>query len=181
MFDDQYRFRGIHATYTKMLTNVFDSASKTKLFERNIDVYINAPIIGFIYNRKANLDNTKDLTTGQIFNQNIMGETVIHSKDDLVFNYQLIMLLDKQYEPDLNKRIDKAFRTSNVSAEDEALFESYVRGGIEVLYEKLIKEAKEPKDFIANLYDFIEDFYGQFNSELSNDDMLKLSEKNNDR
>ena len=38
MFDKQYRFRGRHAVRVDKLTGVFDTNSKAKLFERNVDV-----------------------------------------------------------------------------------------------------------------------------------------------
>ena len=100
MFDKQYRFHGKHALYVDKLTAVFDDKSKAKLFERNIDVYINAPLIGFLYRRMAETDNTKNPATQQVYNQNIMGDRVIYSQDDLMFNFRLIMLLDTKYEPD---------------------------------------------------------------------------------
>ena len=53
MFDKQYRFRGRHAVRVDELTSVFDSDSKAKLFERNVDVYTNAPLVGFLYGRTA--------------------------------------------------------------------------------------------------------------------------------
>lgn len=59
MFDKQYRFRGIHAVRVDALTSVFDEAVTAKLFERNVDVYTNAPLVGFLYNRRANVDDTK--------------------------------------------------------------------------------------------------------------------------
>ena len=58
MFDKQYRFMGKHAEKVNALTAVFDEASKAKLFERNLDVYINAPLIGFLYRCKAEKDTT---------------------------------------------------------------------------------------------------------------------------
>ena len=53
MFDKQYRFTGTHAEKVNALTSVFDEAAKAKLFERNLDVYINAPIVGFLHKRKG--------------------------------------------------------------------------------------------------------------------------------
>lgn len=47
MFDKQYRFKGRHALRVDQLTGVFDELSKAKLIERNVDVYTNAPLIGF--------------------------------------------------------------------------------------------------------------------------------------
>lgn len=59
MFDKQYRFRGRHAFRVSALTSVFDNESKAKLFDRNVDVYANAPLVGFLFGRTAALDDTK--------------------------------------------------------------------------------------------------------------------------
>ena len=56
-FDRQYRFYGSHALRVDALTAVFDSDSKAQLFRRNLDVYINAPLIGFLYGRMADRDD----------------------------------------------------------------------------------------------------------------------------
>ena len=174
MFDKQYRFHGKHALYVDKLTAVFDDKSKAKLFERNIDVYINAPLIGFLYRRMAETDNTKNPATQQVYNQNIMGDRVIYSQDDLMFNFRLIMLLDTKYEPDEEKRINNAFRHMGEDESDEKRFDSYVRGGVEVLYEKLIESAVSADDYVNNLYDFLEDFNAKFNEEVQTNEILKL-------
>lgn len=113
------------------LTGVFDELSKAKLIDRNVDVYTNAPLIGFLYGRTADLDDLKNPETGQIYNQNVMGDRVIYSGDELQYNFWLIMLLDANYEPDEEKRIDKAFRHYGQDSADEERFDSYVRGGID--------------------------------------------------
>ena len=59
MFDKQYRFRGRHALRVDALTSVFDNDSRSKIFERNVDVYVNAPLVGFLFGRVAELDDTK--------------------------------------------------------------------------------------------------------------------------
>ena len=53
MFDKQYRFTGSHAEKVSALTSVFDDVAKAKLFERNLDVYMNAPLIGFLLSGKG--------------------------------------------------------------------------------------------------------------------------------
>ena len=73
---------------------VFDELSKAKLIDRNVDVYANAPLIGFLYGRTADLDDLKNPETGQVYNQNVMGDRVIYSGDELQYNFWLIMLLD---------------------------------------------------------------------------------------
>lgn len=177
MFNRQYRFRGRHALRVDQLTSAFDEVSKAKLFDRNVDVYANAPLIGFLSGRMADLDNTKNPETDQVYSQNVMGDRVIYSSEELLFNFRLIMLLDSQYEPDVHKRIDKAFKTMGTDPADEEHFDSYVRGGIDVLYEKLIENVSSPDDYIVKLYDFIEEFQDRFNSEINSDDILTLCTK----
>lgn len=177
MFDKQYRFRGRHAVRVDKLTGVFDTNSKAKLFERNVDVYANAPLIGFLYGRTADIDDEKNLETNQVYNQNVMGDRVIYSQEELTFNFRIIMLLDKEYEPDEEKRIDKAFRHMGENPDDEARFDSYVRGGVDVLYEKLIEGASSPDDYVSRLYDFVEEFQERFNEDIASDEILKLCSK----
>ena len=177
MFDKQYRFRGRHALRVDALTSVFDNVSKAKIFERNVDVYTNAPLVGFFYGRKSDLDDTKNRETNQIYNQNVMGDRVIYSQEELLFNFRLIMLLDEEYEPDEDKRIDKAFRHTGENPADEERFDSYVRGGIDVLYEKLVEGANSPDEYVLRLYDFVEEFYDRFNSTITSDSILELCSK----
>lgn len=177
MFDKQYRFRGIHAVRVDALTSVFDSESKAKFFDRNVDVYTNAPLVGFLYGRRADPDDTKNPETNQVYNQNVMGDRVIYSQEELMFNFRLIMLLDKDYEPSDEVRINKAFRHMGEDPADEARFDSYVRGGIDVLYEKLIEGVSTPDEYVTRLYDFIEEFHEKFNEELSKEEILKLCSK----
>lgn len=177
MFDKQYRFRGRHAVRVDKLTGVFDTNSKAKLFERNVDVYANAPLIGFLYGWTADIDDEKNPETNQVYNQNVMGDRVIYSQEELTFNFRIIMLLDKEYEPDEEKRIDKAFRHMGENPDDEARFDSYVRGGVDVLYEKLIEGASSPDDYVSRLYDFVEEFQERFNEDIASDEILKLCSK----
>ena len=176
-FDGQYRFRGRHALRVDKLTGTFDSTSRAKLFERNVDVYANAPLVGFLYGRCADPDDMKNPETNQVYNQNVMGDRVIYSQEELIFNYRLIMLLDTGYEPDEEKRIDKAFRHMGEEPADMDRFDSYVRGGVDVLYEKLIEGADSADDYINNLYEFLEDFQDKFNDQVTSDIILKLCSK----
>ena len=77
MFDKQYRFKGRHAYRADMLTNIIDPITKFKVFNRNIDVYINAPLIGFLYNRKAELDSLKNPETNQVYDESIFDQQIV--------------------------------------------------------------------------------------------------------
>ena len=177
MFDKQYRFKGRHALRVDQLTAAFDTVSKAKLFERNVDVYTNAPLVDFLYGRLAEPDDEKNPETGQVYSQNVMGDRVIYSQEELMFNFRLIMLLDAGYESDKDERINKAFRHMGEDPADEERFDSYVRGGIDVLYEKLIEGAESPNDYMTRLYEFLEEFEERFNSTVNSDDILELCVK----
>ena len=140
-----------------------------KLFNTNYDVYAIAPIIGFLYQRKAELDKTGDATK-------IFPDKLIKEQQNLLFNYRLIMLLDEKHEPDFNERINKAFRYygQEKAAPDEELYENYVRGGVEVLFEKLIEPARSAEDYLTNLYDFMEEFDERYNESVTTESIVDL-------
>lgn len=173
MFDKEYRFKGRHALRMGKLTARFDEESKSSIFDRNIDVFINAPLVGFLFNRKAELDNTRNPQSGEIESQHVMGDRILGSRDELLFSYRLIMLLDKNNEGSLNKRIEKAFKNIEPTKEDEELFYAYTRGGIDVLYEKIIEESNNPDDYIKNLSAFIKDCNEKFNESIDEDSLLE--------
>lgn len=172
LFEKEYSFRGSHAERVQALTYQFDDYSSAKIFFSNINLYVIAPLIGFLYGRKANLDKSSNVTT-KIFTQQLSSVLT-----DLQYNYRLIMLLDEKNEPTFEKRLDKAFRNyGNESEEtlaDEQLYEQYVLGGIDVLYEKLIESAVNPEDYFMNLYEFIEEFEERYNLNFSSDNILDL-------
>ncbi len=170
MFDKIYTFSGKHADMVNDMTREFDN-KKNKLFEHNYDVYKLAPIIGFLYQRRSVVDSNKDSKPTKIF-----VEQLLSNIDDFQFNYSLIMLLDKRHEPDPEKRIEKAFR-GNEDSDDEALYDSYVLGGVEVLYEKLMENVGSPDEYMNRLYDFLEEFDERYNQEIDMDQVLELCRK----
>jgi len=170
LFKGDYSFRGTHADRVVELTAAFDDRGN-KLFNRNLDVYLLAPIVGFLYGRKADLDATGKTT-------NILYDAMSKETTTLWFNYRLIMLLDKNNESDFEQCIEKAFRLYDTeqAKSDEDLYESYVRGGVDLLYEKLIVSANSPEDYLQNLYEFTEEFeekYGQNSDEIL--DLIQLA------
>lgn len=170
VFDKEYAFKGVHADKVNELTKDFDN-SGNRLFVRNLDVYILAPIVGFLYQRMADVDTTPDIKPTKIF-----GDILMKNADQLMFNFRLIMLLDKKYEPNSEKRIEKAFKGNN-SAEDELRYEQYVRGGVDVLYEKLMEGVNNTNDYVIRLYDFLEEFDERYNQTIDIDTMLSLCQK----
>ena len=100
---------------------------------------------------------------------------MLNASDELKYIFRMILLLDKNYEPDLDKRLDKAFRHFGSDPADMELFDDYVRGGVEVLHEKLIQGAAGEADvYTGKLYDFVEEFNDRFNSEVTPETILNL-------
>ena len=143
----------------------------------NVDVYTNAPLVGFLYGRRAEVDDTKNPETNQVYNQNVMGDRVIYSQEELMFNFRLIMLLDKEYEPDeadeSTKPLDTWVKTLPMRNALTAMCEVELMS----FYEKLIEETSTPEDYANNLYDFLEEFQEKFNEDVSSEDILKLCSK----
>jgi hypothetical protein len=162
MFDKEYAFRGDYAEKVVKLTAQISDKSQSKIFARNIDVYMVAPIVGFLYGRKAAPTLGSDKTT------KIFPEQLIKEQSSLRYIYQLIVLLDKGHEPSLDERINRAFRYygSSKAQDDEALFESYVLGGVDVLYEKIIESASELDGYLRNTFEFVEEVQSRYNAQI---------------
>ena len=170
MFTTEYSFRGVYADKVKELTTLkFDK--ENTLFNRNMDVYLLAPIIGFLYQKRSPIDKSTNTTK-------IFAETLVQYQKEMEFAYRLVMLLDAEYEPDAQKRIDKAFKEYiNPAQEDLARIDEYVRGGVDILYEKLVQQSSMPEDYLRNLYQFVEDCenrYGQNSQEIL--DLCRLAQ-----
>lgn len=173
LFRKAYRFYGMHAFKARQLYSVIDSKTKAQIFRYAKDFYAYAPLVGYLYNRRAGLDHTKDKETGETYDLTVMAEQVGSISEILSFNYCLIMLLDSEYEPEAEKRVDKAFRNVGKDPADVARFDEYVRGGIDVLYEKLIEGAnKDSDEFAARIFDFVSDIEERYNNGLDLDTLL---------
>ena len=59
------------------------------------------------------------------------------------------------------------------------IFEQYVLGGIEILEEKLLKDATTIDDCINNIYNFISEYNDRYNKEISEEDILEMCMSSN--
>ena len=174
MFENDYVFKGKHANMVTRLTSEIDSETKFKLFDRNVDVLIIAPIVGFLYGRTARRDESVQTDNVKKINYQQMS----NESDNLKFNYQLIMLL---HHKAIEQRLNRAFRYTKDSPEIEEcykIYEQYILGGIEVLDEKLLVDATNVDDYINNIYNFINDYNDRYNKTISEEDILKLCMNN---
>jgi len=166
MFDKEYSFKGSHAVKVNYLTGKFKENVKYGIFARNIDIYIVASIIGFLYGKKSEEDRENKETA------KIYGDRIIKSSESLKFNLKLVLLLDKKNIENKNERIDRVFKhfgDEKTEKEDIMLYDSYVRGGIDILYEKLV-EASD--DYITNLYEFLDEFNRRYYYNISEENFI---------
>ncbi len=126
MFDKEYVFYGKHAQMVKKLSGKL-SPESGKLFETNYDVYLLAPIIGYLYGRKSSV--TKEIEDDtKVFRDKIMTE-----KENLMFNFRLLMLTNKSEDLNAQEKIELAFRSENDDEKRKTydeLYNSYVLGGM---------------------------------------------------
>ena len=136
-----FNFTGKHAT-------MVDELQQKGFFEYLWQIYVTAPLIGFIYKRKADIEpgDKKTIFLGQLTPR----------QETIYFIYKLILLADENNASAPEERIKKAFSTIDTeeAQPDEQLFIAYLLGGVEVLYEKLIENSS---DQIKNVGKFIEE------------------------
>ena len=152
MFDKEYVFRGKHAMMVKKLAAKLSDEVGSGFFATNYDIYRLAPIIGWVYNRKADIDKGEESTK-------IFGDKILNEKDEMIFNYRVLMLLENSKKTDQEK-IDIAFKLDNddeARKEYDKLYNSYVLGGVEEMYERIFADSDSIDGYIMNLQEFIED------------------------
>ena len=137
-FKKEFEFRGKHARMVGELwiTNDYEHT----YFRRLIDVYLVAAIIGFRVDRKVEVDYSPTES------KSIFPEQMIGAKEDLDFIMQMIVMLENKEGISSEESVKKAFKVVETKEEFEYyrdLFSSYVRGGVEELYERLVLHKSE--------------------------------------
>jgi len=165
MFDDDFRIYGKHANYLKDLCelagNVPDREAHNnyKIFTAYVDAYILCPIIGYQYSRKAEMDSP---ATGEV---GILASTIIKRQKQLKYIYQVLMIVDEDSEPDVDKRIYRAFNFSEKTEEDRSMiaqnmkiYNSYFLGGVEVLHEEFVEQCTDTDSYLRRMYQYVTNF-----------------------
>lgn len=149
MFEKDYNFKGKHAEYVEKLKDKV-VGDKYFLFNSLMDIFLIAPIIGYLDNKKSPID--KSLS----FEKTIFANEMRKISSEVIYLYQLITLIDTNTEKDKEKRIEKAFK--KLEREDFKVFEEYLRGGIEILYEKLYLKNLTIEQQSLKILEFVEKF-----------------------
>lgn len=140
-FKKQFEFKGKHSRMVSELcvANDFENT----FFRRVIDVYVFAAIIGIRLDRKASEDYSPVET------KSIFPEQMINAKEDLDFIMQMMIMLDSCSGTTAEDRVREAFRGAQTKEEYDRLmgiFNDYVRGGVEELYERLVVRKPDSDD-----------------------------------
>lgn len=173
MFEHDYTITGKHATYLKELAKDKDNKDRPYIFDRYIDVYMNAAIFGLLYGRTATKDNeSKDRAR-------VYADAFATERENCTFLYRLAMLIDKTILVSPEERVDRAFRDDADENSKEKLvknmdlFHTYILGGIEVMHEKFVDSLITTDDCISHAYEMMDDFIDEI-KEISYEE--KLSE-----
>ena len=154
MFLKDYLFKGIQQQQAKMLSDFFiDDSSKSKIFNSTAELFMAAALVGCYNNKKVKPDKGET--------RRIMNEQLTSRYDDLMYIYRLVMLTNESVEKSTD-RINNAFRNLD-DDKNWDLFEEYVLGGLQVLYENFFPnndsaEKNNYDDYFDNLYAMLKVF-----------------------
>lgn len=162
MFDSDYKIKGTHATSVKYLskktTQNDNSAKSIGIFSSAVEIYKIAGLIGITTQRMSNENNDtqEDIT--------IFAAAMINHKEELDLAFRLVMLCDDTSGLTADEKIERAFAQDENKEKLMAnmnLFNAYVRGGIEWLYESItngVTNSEDIEQYMRNIKALIEDF-----------------------
>lgn len=166
LFETDYTINGKHATYLKFLAkknardvDESDNPQAAKIFERYIDVYMNAAVWGIYYRRKAKTDAESSNDRARIY-----ADAFNRERETCIFLYRLVMLLDDSENLTQTERVDRAFRYDTLPDKADELkknlelFHDYVRGGIDLMYEKFTDGCMTREDYLERTFNVMTEF-----------------------
>lgn len=174
MFESDYTIYGKHATYIKYLVN------DAKAFKRYIDVYMAGAALGLLYERKGEQSDSAD--RARIYADAFNTE---HVKCNELF--RLVVLSDTSEAWTPEERVNICFRYRDkldpdavlATSEEEvatmqnatSLFNAYVLGGIEILYDSFSTSSTiDTDETVDYAYKCIFDQHSRIESENPDDD-----------
>lgn len=131
---DEMFFVGKHREYVEQLWTL--NKIQDSYFRRLVDLYAVAAIVGLRAGRKSPEDND-----GTDLKRTVQLKQLTENYQTLIQIMRMILIFDTSRGLPVEKRIESAFlipEDENLYKENMELFNSYARGGVEVLYEQLI-------------------------------------------
>lgn len=156
------KITGKHALYMKFLCKARTGKKEgVNVFDRNIDLYMIAALVGLKNNAKGKVDNTKNESGGEE-TATIQLQQMENNRADLEYIYRTIMLLDNSEVLTEKERIARAFRFDNDDSkflDNMKIFNSYVLGGIEIIYDYFKDDEGSEKQLQNDILRFVKDYY----------------------
>lgn len=151
LFQNEIELNGDYATKIRSLRD------EIKIFASFRDAYLTAAVVGFKEQATGFDTLTDKVQPASIFTGELNGRLT-----ELKLVYRTIMLLDKTENLTNKEYENRAFRddaeTENIEKlkKNYALFNSYVCGGIDILYEKF--NGLDDDKLIDELFEFVSEF-----------------------
>ena len=160
MFTSDILLKGKHASYADFLSKSTEQNDKSKkvagVLDTIYDVYAMGAVIGLYLGLKAPEDKESNDT------KRIFAEKVIKEQLNLEFIYRLVMLVDNSVATN-EEKIGRAFKEDD-NKNNMELFNSYVRGGIEWLYEQFTSTANTKDEYLEKIYEIVDEFNQEIDS-----------------
>jgi len=155
LFDRQIIIKGKHAIYMDKLAK---RNEPERVFNRLVDVYMLAPIVGYIYGKEEEEDNEiKEKRT-------IFTDVLNTERKNLKFIYQTLTLLIDSENISSEERMERAFKDqyyqeeNNRHNENQDRFNRFLLGGITYLHDRIIKDSLSYHEQLDRYHDFVKDF-----------------------
>lgn len=152
LFDNEIEINGKYATMARFLKE------EAGIFATFREAYLTAAIIGFLNKAKETKDNQDKVQAASIFPNELSKR-----KADLKLLYRIFMLVEEVPSDTIEDYMNRAFRDDSEEENKDKLksnmnlFNGYVCGGLEFLYNKF-KDSDKADDIINILYEYIHSF-----------------------
>ena len=162
MFSEDYLFRGQHQVMVNTLSKVVvDKDSDSKLFSSAVELFIFASLVGALKRRKS--EPYKDNTTFRI-----MSSQFFNHRNELNLAFKFVIFASEIDNVDPVERLNRAFRNPETD-DNYTLFEKYMLGGLEDLYETLIVDSNVNfEDYLTSI-NVLLDSYKNLDEEIIED------------
>lgn len=152
LFDNEIEINGKYATMARFLKE------DAGVFATFREAYIISAIVGFLNKAKETKDTSDKVQAASIFPNELSKR-----KTDLKLLYRIIMLVEDTPGFTIEDYMNRAFRDDAEEGNKDKLkvnmnlFNSYVCGGLEVLYDKF-KDLDKIDDIVNILYEYVHAF-----------------------
>ena len=135
---------------------------------------MSAAVFGLLYGRTAKRDSDSEDRA------RIYADAFANERENCIFLYRMVMLLDKTTEMSSEERISRAFRYDTQPEmieqfrQNMELFHDYVRGGIEVMFEQFTDGCQTQDDYLNKTYEIMTTFKSELEGVSYEEELARL-------